>query len=274
MCGIVGYIGKQEASPIILHGLEKLEYRGYDSSGICTIDEGVVDVRRSEGKLQNLTRLVQEVPMHGTVAIGHTRWATHGKPTETNAHPHQAGPVVLVHNGIIENYLALKKDLHSNKHNFKSETDTEVIAHLIEHKMIKGSNFEDAVRESLQELKGAYAVCLVSETEPEMMIAAKHRSPLVVGLGNKEFFVASDIPPIIPHTREMVFMEDNEMVVFKNGSAQFSTVGGEPLTKTPRHIDWSPLMAEKGGYRHFMLKEIFEQPRAVAGYHGRTSAGR
>ena len=263
MCGIVGYIGHQQAPAIILDGLQKLEYRGYDSAGICTIDAGIVDVRRSEGKLRNLLNLLADEPMQGSVAIGHTRWATHGKPTEINAHPHQAGPVVLVHNGIIENYLALKKELNDQKHTMKSETDTEVIAHLIEHKMIRGLRFEDAVRASLQELKGAYAVCLVCETEPDMMIAAKHGSPMVVGLGEGEFFVASDIPPILDHTREMVFMEDDEMVVFKDGRACFSTVSGDSLTKTPRHIDWSPLMAERGGYRHFMLKEIYEQPRAV-----------
>jgi len=263
MCGIVGYIGQQPASPIILEGLQKLEYRGYDSAGICTIDKNEAQIRRSKGKLVNLARLLAAVPVQGSVAIGHTRWATHGKPTEINAHPHKAGPVVLVHNGIIENYLTLKKELNDANHNFKSETDTEVIAHLIEHKMGAGSCFEDAVRASLQELKGAYAVCLVSETDPKVMIAAKHGSPLVVGLGDGEFFVASDIPPILSHTREMVFMEDGEMVVFKDGVARFSMVDGEPLTKTARHIDWSPLMAEKGGSRHFMLKEIFEQPRAA-----------
>ncbi len=263
MCGIVGYIGEQDASPIILEGLKKLEYRGYDSAGICTIEMNKSHIRRSKGKLVYLARLLAAVPVQGKVAIGHTRWATHGKPTETNAHPHKAGPVVLVHNGIIENYQTLKKELQNENHNFKSETDTEVIAHLVEHKMVLGTGFVDAVRASLQELKGAYAVCLVSETEPGMMIAAKHGSPLVVGLGDGEFFVASDIPPILAYTREMVFMEDDEMVVFKEGAAQFSTIAGEPLTKIPRHIDWSPLMAEKGGYRHFMFKEIFEQPRAV-----------
>ncbi len=263
MCGIFGYIGQQQASPIILDGLQKLEYRGYDSAGICAIDRNEAQIRRSKGKLVNLARLLAAVPVQGNVAIGHTRWATHGKPTEANAHPHKAGPVVLVHNGIIENYLTLKKDLHCNNHSFKSETDTEVIAHLIEHEMVRGSNFEEAVRAALQELKGTYAMCLVSLTEPGMMIAAKHGSPLVVGLGDGEFFVASDIPPILAHTREMVFLEDDEMVVFKDGKASFSTLDGEPLNKVARHIDWSPLMAEKDGYRHFMLKEIFEQPRAV-----------
>src|ERR1039457_1620875 len=263
MCGIVGYIGKQEAAPIILAGLQKLEYRGYDSAGICTIEMSHAQIRRSKGKLVNLVRLLAAVPMQGQVGIGHTRWATHGKPTEINAHPHKAGPVVLVHNGIIENYLALKKELNNKKHNFKSETDTEVIAHLVEHNMIRGLGFEDAVRASLLELKGTYAVCLVSETEPDMMIAAKQGSPLVVGLGDGEFFVASDIPPLLAYTREMVFLEDDEMVVFNDGTARFSTIAGETLTKSPRHIEWSHIMAEKDGYRHFMLKEIFEQPRAV-----------
>lgn len=263
MCGIVGYIGPKSAPPILLEGLQKLEYRGYDSAGICSLEGSQIHIRRSKGKLKNLVGLLAAVPMQGNIAIGHTRWATHGKPTEVNAHPHQAGPVVLVHNGIIENYLVLKKELNEQKHNFKSDTDTEVIAHLIEHKMIRGLNFENAVRASLHELKGAYAVCLVSETEPGMMIAAKHGSPLVVGLGDGEFFVASDIPPILTHTREMVFMEDDELVVFKDGEARFSTTSGTPLVKDSCHIDWSPLMAEKGGFRHFMLKEIFEQPRAV-----------
>ncbi|NVN90579.1 MAG: glutamine--fructose-6-phosphate transaminase (isomerizing) [Desulfuromonadales bacterium] len=263
MCGIVGYIGQQQAMPIILDGLKSLEYRGYDSAGICTMDKTRPDIRRSRGKLFNLSRLVEALPLRGRIGIGHTRWATHGKPSETNAHPHQAGPVVLVHNGIIENYLALKSKLSGLGHTFKSETDTEVIAHLIEQKMKSGTAFEQAVRDSLRELKGAYALSIVSETDPDTLIAAKSGSPLVVGVGGKEFFVASDIPAILPHTREMVFLEDGEMVVFKNGQAQFSTVAGVPLKKMPKHIDWSPLMAEKEGFRHFMLKEIFEQPRAV-----------
>jgi glucosamine--fructose-6-phosphate aminotransferase (isomerizing) len=238
MCGIVGYIGKQEAAPVILAGLEKLEYQeGYDSAGICTIERNHAHIRRSKGTLVNLARLLAAVPIQGRMGIGHTRRATHGKSTEVNAHPHKAGPVVLVHNGSIDNYLALKNELNSEKHTFKSETDTEVIAHLIEHKMNRGSGFEDAVRASLQELRGAYAVCLVSETEPGIMIAANHGSPLVVGLSEEEFVIASEISPILAHSRELVFMDDDEMVVFKEGSAQFSTVEGSPLTKTPRHIE-------------------------------------
>jgi glucosamine--fructose-6-phosphate aminotransferase (isomerizing) len=263
MCGIVGYTGEKSATPVIFDGLKKLEYRGYDSAGICAVQNGRAMVVRSEGKLINLERLLLNSSPEETLGIGHTRWATHGRPSETNAHPHQAGPVVVVHNGIIENYCALKDELRNLGHTFKSETDTEVIAHLIEQKMKNGSSFEGAVRLALRELKGSYALCIVSESEPETLIAAKCGSPLVVGLGEGEYFVASDIPAILAYTREMVFMKDSEVAVFRNSSAAFSTLAGEPLSKSSRHIDWSPLLAEKGGVRHFMLKEIFEQPRAV-----------
>jgi glucosamine--fructose-6-phosphate aminotransferase (isomerizing) len=263
MCGIVGYTGTQEATPIIIDGLKKLEYRGYDSAGICIIDRGKSTIRRSEGKLGNLERLVTSAPVAGTIGIGHTRWATHGKPSEINAHPHQAGSVVVVHNGIIENYIQLRQQLKDLGHTFKSETDTEVIAHLVEERLKTSKTFEQAVRLALAELRGAYAVCVLCEKEPDTLIAAKLGSPMVVGLGLHEFFVASDIPAILSHTREMVFLEDSEMIVCRAGAIAFSTVAGAPLEKKPRHIDWSPLMAEKGGYKHFMLKEIFEQPRAV-----------
>ncbi|MBK5276213.1 MAG: glutamine--fructose-6-phosphate transaminase (isomerizing) [Desulfuromonadales bacterium] len=263
MCGIVGYIGGQQATPIILDGLRKLEYRGYDSAGIATLGDGKSSIRRSEGKLVNLDNLLQKQPLTGMIGIGHTRWATHGKPSEINAHPHKAGPIILVHNGIIENYLQLKEQLKQGGHTFQSETDTEVIAHLVEQKLRSEPDFEKAVRLALAELRGAYAVCIINEKEPRTLIAAKLGSPMVVGLGQGEFFVASDIPAILAHTREMVFMEDNEMVVFRNDAAFFTTIAGAPLDKKPRHIDWSPLMAEKGGYKHFMLKEIHEQPRAV-----------
>lgn len=263
MCGIVGYIGEQQATPVILEGLKKLEYRGYDSAGIATLSSGESAIRRSEGKLVNLETLLREHPLSGMIGIGHTRWATHGRPSEINAHPHKAGSVIVVHNGIIENYLQLKERLKQTGHIFKSETDTEVIAHLIEEKLKTENNFEKAVRQALEELHGAYAVCILNEKEPGTLIAAKLGSPMVVGLGNGEYFVASDIPAILAHTREMVFMEDGEMAVFSNSEVMFSTIVGETLTKTARHIDWSPLMAEKGGYRHFMLKEIHEQPRAV-----------
>jgi glucosamine--fructose-6-phosphate aminotransferase (isomerizing) len=270
MCGIVGYIGNQEATQIILDGLKKLEYRGYDSAGICTIKSDKAEIRRSQGKLFKLEQLLSSKPLTGRIGIGHTRWATHGRPSETNAHPHQAGRVIVVHNGIIENYLELKERLKGQGCKFKSETDTEVISHLIDEKLKETGDFEKAVRLALQELRGAYALCILCEKEPDILIAAKHGSPLVVGLGAGEFFVASDIPPILAHTRTMVFMEDGEMATFRNGAYAFSTISGEPLTKTPRHIDWSPMMAEKGGYRHFMLKEIFEQPRAIQD----TMAGR
>jgi glucosamine--fructose-6-phosphate aminotransferase (isomerizing) len=263
MCGIVGYIGEQEATPIIFDGLKRLEYRGYDSAGICTLLDGRSEMRRSEGKLFRLEKLLASQPLAGSVGIGHTRWATHGRPSETNAHPHKAGPFIVVHNGIIENYLALKEMLIGRGHTFKSETDTEVISHLIEEKYKSVADFEQSVRSALADLRGAYAVCILCEREPGVLIAAKLGSPMVVGLGSGEYFVASDIPAILSHTREMVFMEDGELVVFRGVEAAFSTIAGDPLEKKPRHIDWSPLMAEKGGYKHFMLKEIFEQPRAI-----------
>ncbi len=263
MCGIVGFIGNQEAPPIILDGLKRLEYRGYDSAGICTVESGCAEILRSEGKLFNLEKLLTLQPLTGSLGIGHTRWATHGRPSETNAHPHKAGSIIVVHNGIIENYLELKELLSATGHLFKSETDTEVISHLVEEKYRECRNFEQAVREALAELKGAYAVCILCEDDKDTLIAAKQGSPMVVGLGVGEYFVASDIPAILSHTREMVFMEDGEMAVFHRGSVAFSTIAGAPLEKQSRHIDWSPLMAEKGGYRHFMLKEIYEQPRAI-----------
>jgi glucosamine--fructose-6-phosphate aminotransferase (isomerizing) len=263
MCGIVGYTGNQEATQIIIDGLRRLEYRGYDSAGICTITAGKAEIRRSQGKLVKLEQLISSQPLKGRIGIGHTRWATHGRPSENNAHPHKAGTVTVVHNGIIENYLELKERLKVRGCVFRSETDTEVISHLIEEKLQETGDFEKGVRLALRELRGSYALCILCEKEPDTLIAAKHGSPLVVGLGEGEFFVASDIPPIISHTRTMVFLEDGEMAVFRNRAFAFSTVSGEPLTKTPRHIDWSPMMAEKGGYKHFMLKEIFEQPRAI-----------
>ena len=263
MCGIVGYIGGQAATPIILEGLKKLEYRGYDSAGIATLGQGESAIRRSEGKLVNLENILREQPLSGCIGIGHTRWATHGRPSEINAHPHKAGSIIVVHNGIIENYLQLREQLKKAGHTFRSETDTEVISHLIEDTLTAEPDFEKAVRLALGQLRGAYAVCILNEHEPDVLIAAKLGSPMVVGLGTDEFFVASDIPAILAYTREMVFMEDGEMVVFRSGAAAFSTIAGSPLEKKPRHIDWSPMMAEKGGYKHFMLKEIHEQPRAV-----------
>lgn len=265
MCGIVGYIGNQQATPVILEGLKRLEYRGYDSAGICTIVNGSAIIVRSEGKLINLERLLAATPLPGSIGIGHTRWATHGRPSVANAHPHKAGSVIVVHNGIIENYLQLRELLRSIGHIFKSETDTEVISHLVEEELKAGCGFESAVRQALRKVRGAYAVCVLCEDEPGVMIASKQGSPMVVGIGEAEFFVASDIPAILSHTRKMVFMEDGEFVLFRAASLEpeFSTLAGEKIVKQSKHIDWSPLMAEKGGYKHFMLKEIYEQPNAI-----------
>jgi glutamine---fructose-6-phosphate transaminase (isomerizing) len=265
MCGIVGYIGSKQATPVILDGLKRLEYRGYDSAGICTIVNGAAVVVRSEGKLVNLENLLASNPLPGSIGIGHTRWATHGRPSEKNAHPHKAGSVIVVHNGIIENYLELKEQLKGIGHVFKSDTDTEVISHLIEEKLNSCDSFEQAVRKALEEVRGAYAICVLCEGEPGVLIAAKQGSPMVVGIGESEFFVASDIPAILSHTRKMIFMEDGEFVLFRASAAEpeFSTISGIRIGKQSKHIDWSPLMAEKGGYKHFMLKEIYEQPRAV-----------
>jgi glutamine---fructose-6-phosphate transaminase (isomerizing) len=270
MCGIVGYIGPQQATSIIFEGLRRLEYRGYDSAGIATLDGGHIEIRRAQGKLVNLERVLAERPLVGGLGVGHTRWATHGRPSENNAHPHYAGGIVVVHNGIIENYLALKDRLRGLGHNFRSETDTEIIAHLIEQHYKACGDFETAVRSALAEVRGAYAVAILCEQEPDKLIAAKLGSPLVVGKGEGEFFVASDIPAMLSHTREMVFLEDGELVVFQNGTMQVSDLSGTPLQKASKTITWSPLMAEKGGYKHFMLKEIYEQPRAIAD----TLAGR
>mgnify|MGYP001217591859 CR=1 FL=1 len=270
MCGIVGYIGPQEASPIIIDGLRRLEYRGYDSAGIATLDGGTAQLRRAEGKLVNLENILRTEPATGNRGIGHTRWATHGRPSEINAHPHRAGGIVVVHNGIIENYLSLKKFLIGMGHSFSSDTDTEIIAHLIEHHFKECGDFEVAVRRGLKEVEGAYAVAIICEQEPDKLIAAKLGSPLVVGQGEGEYFVASDIPAMLSHTREMVFLEDGEIVVFTPAGMQLSDLAGSPIERAPKTITWSPLMAEKGGYKHFMLKEIYEQPRALAD----TIAGR
>ncbi len=263
MCGIIGYVGEREASQILLEGLKRLEYRGYDSAGIAVRDHQAIQIRRNEGKLEKLEGLLKENPLRGTVGIGHTRWATHGKPSETNAHPHKAGGVVVVHNGIIENYLELKGMLQKGGHSFKSETDTEVIAHLIQSYLFKGDGFEQAVRNALKRIRGSYAVGVMYEEEPSTLIAARSESPLVLGLGEREWFVASDVPAFLPYTRKVVFLEDGEMVVLNRKGVEISTLPGAAVKRAPVTIDWSPAMAEKGGFKHFMLKEIFEQPRAV-----------
>ncbi|GAB4175812.1 MAG: glutamine--fructose-6-phosphate transaminase (isomerizing) [Geothermobacteraceae bacterium] len=270
MCGIVGYIGDKDAADIVFDGLRRLEYRGYDSAGIATLTGNAIDIRRAEGKLVNLERLLRDKPLSGSLGIGHTRWATHGRPSETNAHPHCAGGIVVVHNGIIENYLELKERLQGQGHTFRSETDTEIIAHLVEQYGKEGCDFETAVRKALGEVRGAYAVAVLCEREPDRLIAARLGSPLVIGCGEGEYFVASDIPAMLSHTRQMIFLEDGDFAVFSRSSMKLSRVEGSPVERPVKTITWSPTMAEKGGYRHFMLKEIYEQPRAVAD----TIAGR
>jgi glutamine---fructose-6-phosphate transaminase (isomerizing) len=264
MCGIVGYIGGRPAVPIIIDGLKRLEYRGYDSAGVAVYcDDGTLGVRRASGKLRNLEDVLQMDPVDGHYGIGHTRWATHGRPTEENAHPHRdcTGDIVVVHNGIVENYLPLKEQLQHEGHNFKTETDTEVIAHLVE-KYFEG-NLEEAVRAAVKELRGVFALAVLSRRDPNKIVAAREGPPAVIGLGQGEYFVASDVPAILSHTRDMFFLADGDMAVLTPGGVQLSDFNGNHLNRQVQHVLWDPIMAEKGGYKHFMLKEIFEQPRAV-----------
>ena len=272
MCGIIGYIGEREAPQILLEGLKRLEYRGYDSAGMAVIDDGKIKIKRNEGKLDQLERSLCKDPLRGKVGIGHTRWATHGKPSETNAHPHKAGSIVVIHNGIIENYLNLKKSLEQKGHTFKSETDTEIIAHLIQNYLFKGNSFEQAVRNALKRIKGSYAIGVICEEEPKKLIAARNESPLVIGLGEQECFMASDIPAFLSHTRKAIFLDDGEMAVLSEKGVKFSNLLGKKISKEVKTIDWSPSMAEKGGFKHFMQKEIFEQPRAfIDTFRGRIA---
>ncbi|MFU8855469.1 MAG: glutamine--fructose-6-phosphate transaminase (isomerizing) [Deferrisomatales bacterium] len=264
MCGIVGYVGTQRCAPILMDGLRRLEYRGYDSAGLAVVEDGALRVVRSAGKLLNLDEKLRGVELAGTVGAGHTRWATHGRPSEANAHPHAAGDVVVVHNGIIENYLALRSELAAQGHEFRSETDTEVIPHLIYRHLDAGCGLVEAVRRSLKRLAGSYAVVVLSAREPDLLVAARRASPLVAGIGEGESFVASDIPALLSHTRRFVFLEDGDVVVCRREGVEITDLDGSPVTREVQTIQWSPAMAEKGGYKHFMLKEIFEQPRAVA----------
>ncbi len=264
MCGIVGYIGPRKAAPIVLDGLRRLEYRGYDSAGIAVLDgDGQLAVRRASGKLRNLEETIRANPVDGAYGIGHTRWATHGRPTEENAHPHRdcTGNIVVVHNGIVENYLALKRQLKSEGHHFVTETDTEVIAHLVE-KHYSG-NLEEAVRKAVKELNGVFALGIVSSQDPHKIVAARSGPPVVVGLGEGEYFVASDVPAILSHTRDMIFLGDGDLAVLTPEGVRLTDFNGRSIKRPVSHILWDPIMAEKGGYKHFMLKEIFEQPRAV-----------
>jgi glucosamine--fructose-6-phosphate aminotransferase (isomerizing) len=263
MCGIVGYVGPKQVSKLLLDGLKRLEYRGYDSAGIAVISNGAVTIRRSKGKLSVLENLVSKESLDGSVGIGHTRWATHGKPSDENAHPHKAGSIVVVHNGIVENYLELKEMLIDEGHTFTSETDTEVISHLIWRFVKEDLSFRDAVLSALRMIKGSYALGILKEDEPGTLMAARFESPLILGLGKDEFFIASDIPAVINHTRDIVILDDGEVVEYKDGVLTVMDLAGVPRQKPVRHIDWSPVMAEKGGYKHFMLKEIFEQPQGI-----------
>jgi glucosamine--fructose-6-phosphate aminotransferase (isomerizing) len=263
MCGIVGYVGGRNAVPVILDGLRRLEYRGYDSAGIAVVRNGVLERRRSAGKLGNLVASLAAEPLAGEWGVGHTRWATHGRPTEENAHPHQdcKGRIVVVHNGIVENHLELKGRLAAAGHRFVTQTDTEVVAHLVES-LYQGS-LEAAVHEALPLIQGVYALLLLHEDEPHRLVAARSGPPLVIGLGDGERFVASDIPALLPHTREFVFLEDGDVATVTPGCVRVTTRDGREVERPPRRVAWDPVQAEKGGYRHFMLKEIHEQPRAV-----------
>jgi len=263
MCGIVAYIGPRDATEVLLGGLKRLEYRGYDSSGIAVHSGGGIEIRRSVGKLVNLARAVEERPLSGNVGVGHTRWATHGRPTEENAHPHVEGGVAVVHNGIIENYLSLKEELRAGGAEFKSETDTEIISHLIAREMHRGKDLTTAVRDAVGYIKGTFAMAVISEKEPDRVVGARMECPLILGLGEGEAVLSSDIPAILDITSRAVFLGDGEIVTITARGVEITDFEGRPVKREPAVINWSPVMAEKGGYRHFMLKEIFEQPRAV-----------
>jgi glutamine---fructose-6-phosphate transaminase (isomerizing) len=266
MCGIVGYVGEKGAVGIIVDGLKRLEYRGYDSAGVAVLDRGSLQVRRAVGRIKALESTLRDKPVTGSIGIGHTRWATHGRPSEENAHPHTDcdGGLVVVHNGILENYLEIKERLRAAGHTFRSQTDTEVLAHLVEHHLKGTGRLEAAVREALREVAGSYAIGVVSTAAPDRLIAAKQGAgSVVVGLGRGEMFIASDIPAILSHTRDVVILEDNDMAVITAHGVELTTTDGAPVQREPVKILWDPIMAEKGGYRHFMLKEIYEQPRAI-----------
>lgn len=272
MCGIVGYIGRRDAAPLILESLRKLEYRGYDSAGIAVLHDGEVTIRRCEGKLSNLATMLGRQPMAGPVGIGHTRWATHGRPSETNAHPHRAGDIVVVHNGIIENYLELKDQLTKRGTHFSSETDSEIVAHLVSEKIEKGLDFLDAVRRTLREIRGSYALLFLNRRDPHRLIVAKNSTPIVIGWGEGETFIASDIPALLDYTRKVTFLEDGELGEVTVDSYRLFNGSGKALRRPVKEITWDAVAARKGGYAHFMLKEIHDQPRALADtFRGRIS---
>ena len=264
MCGIIGYIGSKPVVPVLIEGLRRMEYRGYDSAGVALVSPEGIALRRSAGKLINLENAIRAEPVDGLYGLGHTRWATHGRPTEENAHPHRdcTGRIVVVHNGIIENYLELKKELQSQGHAFKTETDTEIVAHLVEREM-QGDGLESAVRRALTYMRGMFALVLVSVEDPEKIVAVRNGPPIVIGLGQDEFFVASDIPAILAHTRDVVFLGDEEMAIITRSGVKFTDYFGKAVSKTTQRVLWDPIAAEKGGHKHFMLKEIYEQPTAA-----------
>jgi glucosamine--fructose-6-phosphate aminotransferase (isomerizing) len=264
MCGIIGYIGTKPVLPVLIDGLRRLEYRGYDSAGVAVVRNGRIELRRSAGKLARLEAAIDADPLDGEYGVGHTRWATHGRPTEENAHPHRdcTGRIVVVHNGIIENYLDLKRELQGKGHTFVTETDTEIVAHLVEHEM-RDDGLENAVRRALRRLHGLFAIVLMSTDDPEKIVAARNGPPVVVGIGDGEFFVASDIPAILSHTRDVVFLADDEMAVVTRPGVVFTDFAGRQVSKAVQRVLWDPIMAERAGYKHFMLKEIFEQPHAA-----------
>src|SRR6202140_851060 len=270
MCGIIGYIGPKPVVPILIDGLRRLEYRGYDSAGVAVVHNGAVELRRSAGKLSRLEDVIRLNPLSGEYGVGHTRWATHGRPTEENAHPHRdcTGKIVVVHNGIVENYLSLKKKLIEEGNVFTTETDTEVIAHLVEKYLVKTGNgkrpaLEEAVRKTVKQLTGVFALAVISVDEPNKIVAARNGPPAVIGLGNEEYFVASDVPAILYHTRDIFFLADGDLAVVTLAGVQLTDFDGKPIKREIQHVMWDPILAEKGGFKHFMLKEIYEQPRAV-----------
>jgi glucosamine--fructose-6-phosphate aminotransferase (isomerizing) len=265
MCGIVGYVGPRQCGDLIVGGLRKLEYRGYDSAGIAVVGPSGLAVKRAKGKLANLVALLRDAPLAGCTGVGHTRWATHGRPSDENAHPHAYGGVAVVHNGIIENHLALKAALAARGHKFASETDTEIIAHVVADALQDGArDLRAAVRQALSQLEGTYAIAVVSERRPDEIVAAKNASPLVVGYGKGESFLASDVPAILEHTRDVNYLEEGELAVLTAGGIEIEGRDGEPVDRKARKIEWSAVAAEKDGHKHFMHKEICEQPRAVA----------
>jgi len=264
MCGIVGYVGTKDSAPILVEGLRRLEYRGYDSAGLAVHTGRGVEIVRAVGKLSNLDAALKKNPLSGTTGIGHTRWATHGRPSEANAHPHVAGRVAVVHNGIIENHVDLRRELEGRGVKFASDTDTEIVAHLVDEEMRAGANLRESVRKALLKVRGAYAIAVVDGQEPDAIVVAKHDSPLVLGVGEGENFAASDIPALLAHTRDVILLQDGEMAVIRKDRLELMKIeDGAPVTRASKRIDWSPTQAEKGGYKHFMLKEIFEQPRAI-----------